>query len=408
MIGTKTVSDLICAPEMLRKGKINIIDANVSAGKTYFALTTLPKWVSSPERILYLIDTSNGELRLQRNILTVSRQTYELCDYNTKHVWGENEAKDRMPVMTYSGFGSEVRKNNGHFNWSDFDYIVCDEMQNLVNYQKLPSGSADLEIAEAALRAVAAEGKATIVALSATPQKIREHFGELCYEVPFDRSELLRLETFHEIPYSQERVEDILMRHKGQTGILFVIDIATMKRYIEFANEHGIRANGIWSPHADKKMDDAQLALQRTILEKETIPANIDLLVINKASETSIKIQSEKRKVDYMIVHYNDEEVTTQVRGRYHGDLPYFYYHNTVAANREKINKTVLPNNFLNTRLYREKWPELCSMIDLHRPHGGSYSMPTVVKYLREGGYRVEKKKDSSRNGQYYYVISLR
>ena len=202
MIGTKTISDLICAPEMLRKGRINIIDANVSAGKTYFALTTLPKWVSSPERILYLIDTSNGELRLQRNILTVSRQTYELCDYNTKHVWGENEAKDRMPVMTYSGFGSEVRKNNGHFNWSDFDYIVCDEMQNLVHYQGFDKECPNLEAAEKALRAIVKDGNATIIALSATPQAIREHFPAEYYDVPFDHTNLVQLETFSSIPYA--------------------------------------------------------------------------------------------------------------------------------------------------------------------------------------------------------------
>jgi len=33
-----------------------------------------------------------------------------------------------MPVMTYAGFGSEVRNNNGSFKWFDFDYIICDEM----------------------------------------------------------------------------------------------------------------------------------------------------------------------------------------------------------------------------------------------------------------------------------------
>ena len=68
MIGTKYISDLITDPNALLQGRINIIDAGVSAGKTYFALTTIPEW-TSPEKILYLIDTTNGEMRIQQNII---------------------------------------------------------------------------------------------------------------------------------------------------------------------------------------------------------------------------------------------------------------------------------------------------------------------------------------------------
>ncbi len=123
MKGTKHISDLINDPAVILPGFINIIDAPVSSGKTHFALTILPQWAGNPERILYLIDTTNGEMYLRRNMITVSRQLYALCDYNTKHVWGKNDVERKMPVMTYSGFGSEVRRNHGRFNWLDFDYI---------------------------------------------------------------------------------------------------------------------------------------------------------------------------------------------------------------------------------------------------------------------------------------------
>ena len=33
-----------------------------------------------------------------------------------------------MPVMTYAGFGAEVRRDDKNFHWDDFDYIICDEM----------------------------------------------------------------------------------------------------------------------------------------------------------------------------------------------------------------------------------------------------------------------------------------
>ena len=75
-------------------------------------------------------------------MIAVGRDMYAFCDYNTKHVWGENEAEHKMPVMTYAGFGTEVRKNRGNFHWlSGFDYIICDEMQNLVRYQNFKGGS---------------------------------------------------------------------------------------------------------------------------------------------------------------------------------------------------------------------------------------------------------------------------
>ena len=159
MKGNKRISELITDPAVIHPGRINIIEANVSAGKTWFALNTLPTW-TNPEKILYLIDTNNGELRIQEHILIVSRQTYALADYCSGKVWGEgaHDADGKMPVMTYSGFGSEVRHGR-NFNWQDFDYIVCDEMQNLVNYQKIPGNKINLEAAEDALRTILGKGK---------------------------------------------------------------------------------------------------------------------------------------------------------------------------------------------------------------------------------------------------------
>lgn len=409
MIGTKRIFDLITDPETIKAGRINIIEAPVSSGKTYFALNTLPTWASSPNKILYLIDTTNGELHIQKNILTVGRQTYSFYNYGKKAAWGERseEAENNMPVMTYAGFGAEVRNGGTAFHWHDFEYIICDEMQNLVTYQKYKEGTQNVEAAEDALRAIAAEGKTKIVALSATPQKVRERFGSLCYDVPFERGNLQRLETFAEIPYNGN-IEDILMRHKGQTGILYTVTIEGMKKYMDFANQNGIRANGFWSVNAGERMEKDQLALRDTVLENETIPADIDLLVINAASQTCIKIQGKKRKVDYIIVHDKNDEVKTQVRGRYHGDLAFFYYHDIEAANTYKAKQIELPERFLNVRLYSDQWDELCQCVGLKRPHGGFYGMPTTAKYLNENGYCITKKKDSKRKGQYYYVITTR
>ena len=76
-----------------------------------------------------------------------------------------------------------------------------------------------------------------------------------------------------------------------------------MKKYIDYANSIGVRANGFWSintkPQLQHPFTKEQWDLRHTVLEKETIPAGIDLLVINAASETCIKIKQDNRIVDY-------------------------------------------------------------------------------------------------------------
>lgn len=410
MKGTQRISDLITDPDMILPGRINIIEANVSAGKTRFALYTLPAWTGNAERILYLIDTTNGEMYIQRNMNTVDRQMYAFCDYNTKHVWGEN-ADRKMPVMTYAGFGAEVLHNHGNFKWLDFDYIVCDEMQNLVNYRKMDWTSTCLMAAEFALRIVASEGTAKIIGMSATPKTIREHFGSLCRDVPFDRTDLCQLETMAMIPYSKRTIEELIQQNRDKTGILYVTTIESMEKYIAYANSIGVHANGFWSPSSNtqKKYPYTveQRVLRKIVLEQETIPDNTDLLVINAASQTCIKVKHENRVVDYMIVHDKNEEVQTQVRGRYDGDLNEFYFHDEAAA--IYVECPPVPKGFLNVRLYAEGQRRLCEYLALERPKkAGYYSMPTVVKVLSANGYSVVKKKDSKKNGAYYYVISLK
>lgn len=147
--------------------------------------------------------------------------------------------------------------------------------------------------------------------------------------------------------------------------------------------------------------------MRETVLREETIPDYVDLLVINRASETCIKIQETRRKVDFMIVHDKNEEIRTQVRGRYHGDLDTFYYHSLEDANRYKIKQNGVPVRFLNRPLYTEDMEELRWELDLRRPDGKHYGNPTVIRYLKECGYNVsDTMKDRRRSGKHYRIIT--
>ena len=396
MKGSKYLSELITDPVMLLPGRINIIEANTSAGKTWFALNTLPEWTRSPEKVLYLIDTMNGELRLQQNILTISRQNYVMADYASGRLFGEfaDDARNKMPVMTYAGFGSEIRKCDHPF-WEKFEYIVCDEMQNLVRYQGY-GDRALLTLVETTLRRIAASGRTKIVALSATPQKIRERFGTVCHDVVFDSDDLVRYETAETIRYTG--AEAILLQSLDQTGILYTQSVSDMIRYIDFARENGIRADGFWSmsPETQKKhpMSKEQENLRDMVLKQETFPDYLDLLVINDASETCIKIQASKRKVDYMIIHYGNEEKCVQVRGRYCGDLPKLYIHGPT----EKEQSLAVPPQYLNIPIFTPEKEELCKAINLRTPDNKLCKWTTVKKRLQASGYVIsEGRRDNKR-----------
>ena len=116
--------------------------------------------------------------------------------------------------------------------------------------------------ADMGLRFIMQEMKSRIIALSATPQKIREHYKELCYTVPMDRSDIFRLETFTEIPYScgiESLLKNRILRMPDlQTGILYTTKIEDMMKIIKFARDNGIRADGFWSIHAKTPMSREQ------------------------------------------------------------------------------------------------------------------------------------------------------
>lgn len=65
--------------------------------------------------------------------------------------------------------------------------------------------------------------------------------------------------------------------------------------------------DGFWSLNCDTPMTEVQNALRQKAMAEETFPEHLDLLVINAASETYIKIQEKNRKAGYIIIHTANE-----------------------------------------------------------------------------------------------------
>ena len=88
--------------------------------------------------------------------------------------------------------------------------------------------------------------------------------------------------------------------------------------------------------------------------------------------------------------------------------MPEMDYHSLEDENFNKIKKKKVPARFLNRPLYKEHLEELRWELNLLRPDGKMYGIPTLAKYLRKCGYSVsDSKKDRKNNGKHYRIITV-
>lgn len=163
--------------------------------------------------------------------------------------------------------------------------------------------------------------------------------------------------------------------------------------------KRGWKVQGFWSVHnKDNPMDDSQLRLRSEILTTEKIPDDVDLLVINAASETSIKIKSH---VDFIVIHNTNSDEITQVRGRYCGNLDQVFIHEQEVENTTLLWK--IPPEYLDRKLSAADNKKLRSEYPIHDSFGKAIGWSIYKKILKNSGYNVTI---SSSNGHDYTVIS--
>ena len=134
------------------------------------------------------------------------------------------------------------------------------------------------------------------------------------------------------------------------------------------------------------------MSAREAIIKDSAIPLQYNLLIINKSSETSIKIESH---VDYMVINNSSWDTQTQVKGRVSNDLEVLYL---PATDNIVI---VVPERFLNKLLNKEKKAELCEALNIRKEgNAGYYKWGKIKERLQEkgSGYRViEERIDSKR-----------
>mgnify|MGYP001024678480 FL=1 len=376
MKGSKYLSELVDL-SMLQKDKLNIIQAPTGSGKTYFALNYIPAVAGDAvHKVVYLIDTINGKEQILKNYNAISEYPKWNVQVSEGGIWFYEDNK--VVVITYAKFGALLQKDPSFHR--HFDYIICDELHSLINFQYFsPRPNLHSVAKEGLERAVRNDGT-VVVALTATPNKIKSEFRAPLVEVPIDQKELIQYGVEETKPYT-----DLLYLLSSidpeEIGICYIKRISAMIDLERTARNISLHPVSIWSiKNTDYQMTEEQLAARKSILENHAIPNKYNLLIINSSSETSIKIKS---KVDYAIIHSTNKDTQIQVRGRVNNDLKCLYI--PVAD----ITEIVVPAEFLNVPLTSAEKTRLCEILNVRNEQGRRYSWPTIKELLIELDYQI-------------------
>ena len=388
MIGNKWLSEAIHTDEF-QKGFLNLVYAPVGSGKTTWALNVLAETVSNKNKMLYLIDTTNGKEQILEHHST-QHFTKDWLYLVTHNMVDFEDAK--VVVMTYAKFGTLVEFYKSRFqkDFGDtFEFILCDEIHNLPRFSAFLHSPRDTNyhrIAKERIEEIVSKQTGPLViGLSATPK--RAETGMLCKTkyVTVD-GDARQLETRNIVPYAN--LESLIPTlPKDKKYLVYASHITKMKQLTEIFNRHGIKAIAIWSEkNQEKPMNEEQLRARQYILSNKELPPEYGAVIINASSETSISLYGH---IDTVIVHTREQEAQVQVRGRYRKDLDTLY-----ILDYEAIS---FPPDFLERKLFEEDKRELSRILGLRDKNSRLVGWNTVKKKLLEQGFTIKDGREKNR-----------
>lgn len=361
----------------LQENKLNLIFAPCGSGKTTFAKTVMKEVHESyydsyfHEDMLCLIDTAMGKEQLLH-----SDGAEEMFNFWTDEVYWKLPG---ITVMTYSGYQTLCEKAPEKNLWKENSVIICDELQEEILWSKW---EADDGLHTRAVWRIAYTVFMTnnlVVALSATPKWIRKEFDFCLNEIPllgeprhYDNG---CIKNYNNLLSTLDTIKS------GERGIIYLSQIDEMKKCNEYLRQRGIRCSAVWSKNStDKPMTDEQHRLREYIIRHRELPENVDVLILNRACATSITIGEEektKRPINFMIIHTADEDLQTQVRGRYRNDLPMLYLHSYT-----EVDNVLLDRKWLYRKLSKKDRDALCAELGFKDSKGRLMKWPSIRKLI--------------------------
>lgn len=385
--------DQLIHTEDLHKCCLNLIKAPCGSGKTYFAKSL--KRLAVFDKMLYLIDTKTGKDQLLEG---AEKEWINVNGTSLKVV-------DGITFMTYAGFAKYCDNSYvGRQRWTEDAVIICDEFHNAIKWSKWANDNNLHRRALDLLRERIMHESNLVIAISATPNRIRKEFSAVLHDVPV-HGEPLHYENGTVESYTN--LEALLQTvPQGQRGIVYIQRITHIENCMKVMSARGFRTAAVWSTsNKEHPLSKEQMEVRDYIIKNAEIPPNIDILFLNASGETSINIgNKEKTKypIDFMIVHNTQSDVQEQVRGRYRNDLDRLYLYKPLRAD-DMEKALVIPERYLNEKLTRKDIIKLIWLLGIRDDKGVLVKPPKFKELLIDTGYQVQ----DGRTNKIRYVVIL-
>lgn len=381
------LSDSISDADSFSITELNLIVAPAGSGKTYFALTKLPDLlkIEHKERILYLIDTCAGrdQICYLNKDNAVFYDTLWLKeredDYNFEE--GFQTEPEKIVVMTYAFFGKLAFHRPAFLQ--SLDLIICDELHNTfwaIPLEKFKNEKTQ-QCALNKLEELSNSKSCYVVALTATPKKILANFRAPIHSIALnpEPTGYVTKETVH---YRNLQQELSKLDH-NKKYLVYINHVNEIQEIVSFLQNAGYRAIGLWSMNSAKfPMSDIQKQIRQYIIENQRLPDDIDILVFNKAYETSINIYG---NIEAVFIKSQDEDTIIQARGRYRNDL------NTRYLYDPSDDTLIVPDEYINVSLFTEEKEALALALNYRNSCGALYKWGAIKKKLIEQGYTIQE-----------------
>lgn len=391
MIGSKYLGEII-KEEKVELGSNTLVIAPTGSGKTYYIFNDLCK----NKKCLYLCDTNNLKYAISKDI---------------EGRLGKGELLNTV-VMSYHKFGTLVKNDTANTYINSFDYIICDEIHNLINYQGFTDATS---LAIAQIKLFDKYENAKIVMFTATPQALdklaRWNKGIDCNFQCYDFREGYDIKQ-----YTNKReayishftdIERQLYQYKNyfKLGNQCLIFTQSVEKIIELGNickKLGLRPMGIWSINNELEMNENQLEAREHLLQHQELMDKYDVLIINRASETGINIENwstdeKPHKMNLMIIHAIDEVQQIQARGRIRHDIDLLVLQTKETQRLEFVMDEDIIDEWWTKDMIEEF---VIVKNNLRNKDGRLIGMKALVGRLDELGYKMESKK--FRDKEYY------